>query len=327
VNGYRVHVKRRIGPADMAELHDLLDAAAAADGRPPLSERKWLDLVDGGHTGHDASIGLLAHEDDDAVLVGYGQLTRGRDTWGLELVVHPDHRSTPGPLGAAPLEAALLEAAVEEVRHGGGGRVRYWAPMATPRHDVTAAALGFALDRDLHQLRIALPLPPGPDRDGAALPLRSFRPGLDERAWLDMNNLAFADHPEQGDWDMATLLERESQEWFDPNGLLLYEKDGQLAASCWTKVHGAGPDALGEIYVIAVNPAYQGHGLGRALTVAGLDHLASTGITTGMLYVDAGNEAALGLYCSLGFVLDHTDRAYIRDVPAAPSGPPRQPTS
>ena len=61
-----------------------------------------------------------------------------------------------------------------------------------------------------------------------------------------------------------------------------------------------------------------GRGLGRELALAGLDHLADKGLTVGMLYVDATNDPANKLYADLGFTRDHTDRAYVGDVAAAP---------
>jgi len=162
----------------------------------------------------------------------------------------------------------------------------------------------------LRQLRRPLPLV----ADRKPLTLRPFRPGLDEAAWLKVNNRAFQGHDEQGNWSLDTLREREKQPWFDASGLLLHERDGELAGFCWTKVHAGENPALGEIYVVAVDPAFQGRGLGRALTIAGLDHLAARGLDVAMLYVDVENQAALRLYDVLGFELDHIDRAYVGDV-------------
>ena len=65
---------------------------------------------------------------------------------------------------------------------------------------------------------------------------------------------------------------------------------------------------MGEIFVIGVDPAHHGKGLGRRLVVAGLDHLATRNVDTGMLYVDSTNERAIATYESLGF------RPHRRDV-------------
>jgi mycothiol synthase len=146
--------------------------------------------------------------------------------------------------------------------------------------------------------------------------VRPFRVGQDEQAWLEVNNRAFNWHAEQGGWDAATLADREAQPWFDPEGFLLHERDGRLAGFCWTKVHPDNDPPLGEIYVIAVDPAFQGLGLGRALAVAGLNWLADRGLGTAMLYVDGDNAPALHLYERLGFTVDHVDRAYTADVEA-----------
>ena len=80
------------------------------------------------------------------------------------------------------------------------------------------------------------------------------------------------------------------------------------------KVHDTpAPDggALGEIYVLAVDPAFLGRGLGRAIALDGLDYLARhRHATRAILYVDSANVAAVNLYRRLGFTTERTDRAY-----------------
>ena len=108
------------------------------------------------------------------------------------------------------------------------------------------------------------------------------------------------------------LRQRQREPWFDPSGFLLHERDGRLAAFCWTKLHDAPrlEAVVGEIYVIAVDPDFHGLGLGRQLTIAGLDVIARRGVTTGMLYVDAANDTAVGMYERLGFHTHRTDVAF-----------------
>ena len=195
-----------------------------------------------------------------------------------------------------------------------GTLVALEADPADAEHDRLAREAGLELTRDVLQMRCPLPAP-----DPEPLELRSFRPGLDDEAFLEVNNRAFAWHPDQSGWTAAELREREAEPWFDADGFLLHERDGRLAGFCWTKVHPATDDdpALGEIYVIAVDPAYHGLGLGRALTLAGLRHLADRGLRHGMLHVEADNLPARRLYEDLGFMVHRSHRWW------GPADPPQ----
>jgi mycothiol synthase len=82
-----------------------------------------------------------------------------------------------------------------------------------------------------------------------------------------------------------------------------------MAGFHWTKVHDSN---LGEVYVVGVDPAEQGSGLGRALTLAGLRHLRDRGVAQAMLYVDEDNVPAIRMYEALGFTRATVDAMYRR---------------
>jgi mycothiol synthase len=296
----RPEITRANGGVDRAALDQLLAAAAAADGAAPLSDHLRLELEHGGRPGF-AALSIAG----DGRLVAYAQLASTNDARTLELVVDPTCRDD------VSLGRELLAAAVDVVADDGGGLLQWWAFDADAADDELARTAGLTPWRALHQMRRGLPT-------GFAVEVstRPFVPGRDEQAWLDVNNRAFADHAEQGGWTIDTLRQREQEPWFDPAGFLLHERDGRLAAFCWTKIHADAEPVLGEIYVIAVDPDFHGLGLGKQLTLAGLASISGRGIGVGMLYVDAANTVAVTLYERLGFAVHRTDRAYALEIPS-----------
>ena len=186
--------------------------------------------------------------------------------------------------------------------------LRVWAHGDLPAAVALARASGLRRVRALWQMRRSLrdPLPDVPVP--ADIRLRTFVPGQDEDGWLRLNALAFAHHPEQGAWTRADLSVREQEDWFDPAGFFLAERDGRLVGFHWTKVHDG---TTGEVYVVGVDPAAHGGGLGRALTVAGLRYLRDNrSLTEVILYVDETNRAAVRMYEALGFARAVTDVMY-----------------
>jgi mycothiol synthase len=301
----RFEITRQRSPDDVAAVGELIRSAEAAVGQELVTEHRFHDGAFGG--GGDFA-GLVAWGSGRRPLA-YSQVIRGERRWELELVYDHDPVRATDALAAAE---DVLGAAIATVAAEGGGHVHLWITRPTEAHDQLAAAAGLAPGRDLWQLR--RPLPVG---EPWSLETRPFVVGQDEEAWLDVNNRAFDWHPEQGGWTVPDVRSREAEPWFDPAGFLLHEVDGRLAGFCWTKVHADHDPPLGEIYVIAVDPDLHARGLGRALVLAGLDHLHGRGLDLGMLYVDADNERATRLYLAMGFTLDHVDRAFVGDVPAA----------
>ncbi len=284
---------------DAAAVDDvlaLLRAATAADGVRPVSEDAELRLQHGSPGGHD----LVVRDGTD--LAGYARLDDGV----AELVVHPAFRRR--GFGLALLDQLLGLA--------GDRPLSIWAHGDLPGSAELLAPRGFTRSRVLLQMRMNLddgglagvaadPRPAFPHD----VHVEPFRPGRDEDAWLGVNARAFAWHPEQGRMSRADLELREAEPWFDPEGFLMAwrgdpDDGGQLLGSHWTKVHPPGDtaeEAIGEVYVLGVDPDAQGMRLGRALTELGLAYLRDRGLGEVLLYVVEDNAAAVLLYEGRGF--------------------------
>jgi mycothiol synthase len=276
---------------EQRKIRELIAAAKQTDGIAPVGDQVLRELP------HDRTRHLLAVDGDE--VTGYLNLTDGPAM--AELVVHPDARRR--GIGSAMVRIGLSE---------GGDDARIWAHGNLEPARATAAALGLVVARELLQMRRPLTdLPPVTVPDGARI--TTYSGPADDAELLRVNNAAFAWHPEQSGWTEADVAERRNEPWFDAAGLFMAvdEDSGKLLGFHWTKVHS---DDLGEVYVVGVDPAAQGRGLGAALTLVGLQHLAERLSESEkpivMLYVEADNSAAVKTYQRLGFDVFSVDAAY-----------------
>ena len=304
---YDLVVSQRTAEEDIEKIADLVNAAEAFDKHKALGDHTWLDLVHGGRRG---ILGFIARFKNSTRVIGYAQVSKGNENWALEIVIHPAERSE-----EKGVTQALLDRSIESIAQQGGGHIHVWTPQHRDELTIALSKRGFTAGRKLIQMRRPLPLET--ELAASYAQTRPFRPGEDDEAWLKVNNFAFANHPEQGGWDLATLAQRKNEPWFDPNGFLLHFIGDELAGFCWTKVHSNVHPYLGEIYVIGVHPKFSGTGLGKAICIAGLNYLAESSVPIAMLYVDANNAPAMAMYDHLGFHLDHIDLAYINDIKAS----------
>ncbi len=306
--GVVLRVSGQIPAQDAAAVLALVQRAADEDEVGPLSEHVMLHLRYGGDS---RARNILLWR--DGKLAGYGHLDPTDPVEGpaAEMVIDPASRRQ--GLGLILGEALVAES--------GDGRLRLWAHGELPAAARLAAAAGFVRARALWQMRRSLQTRIGRPQLAEGVRVRTFITGQDEDAWVRLNQRAFAHHPEQGAWTREDLNLREREPWFDPDGFFLAEREGRLVGFHWTKIHGGqlqagngqhGHEAIGEVYVVGVDPDQRGTGLGRALTLIGLRYLRAQGLLQVMLYVDETNSAAIGLYESLGFTHWDTDVMYSR---------------
>ena len=274
-------------------LERLVDDLERLQGAPPFGEVLLSEMARPDSEG----VGVAAERDGELRAYGFAVPNPDRRTWTLEVAADSNpYRS-------------FLDGLMDLLAARGVRQVVLWVHSTSlePQPDL------FEEERYLHRMAADLPLPFDPvPPEGVRF--RGFDPDRDSRALIELNNLAFAGHPEQGGWTSLDLGQRMKMPWFDPSGIRTAWIAARMVAFNWTKVHPDPTprgDKVGEIYAIAVSPALQGRGMGRAVAAEGLRYLARRrGATRAMLYVDSSNVAAMQLYGSLGFTIEHTDRAY-----------------
>ena len=273
------------------QIRTVVAAATDADGIAPVGDQVLRELPQS-RTEHLVAL-------DAGRVVGYLNLApAGDDAPAMaEAVVEPAARSR--GIGAELVRAGLQR---------GGVGTRIWAHGNLAAARATATAVGLTAVRELWQMRRGLDdLPPIPAAPGVAL--RTYAGPADDPELLRVNNAAFSWHPEQGGWTEADVAERRAEGWFDAAGLFLAFDAARLLGFHWTKVHSP---TVGEVYVVGVDPAAQGRGLGALLTLVGLHHLADRLGSDGtvVLYVEADNSAAVKTYERLDFEVFNADVAY-----------------
>lgn len=258
---------------------ELARAATDADGVEPFNEATRIALREGDEPR------VLEEVEGVAAAVAFADSP-------VELVVHPEQRRH--GLGRRLLDTVLA-----------AGETRLWAHGDLPGAQALARVTGLVPVRTLLVLRLRLGDEAPRERVPDGVTLRGFEP-RDVDAIVAVNGRAFAHHPEQGAMDRADFERRASESWFDPAGLFVAEREGEVVGFHWTKVEGN----VGEVYVVGVDPSAHGGGLGTALTARGLRHLHEQGLRTVDLYVEGDNAPALAVYRRQGFTEHARDTLY-----------------
>jgi mycothiol synthase len=305
---------------DFRRMAEVTSLAAAFDRIPwaPTGDTLAAELEHDPTTdlGHDV---ILAEVGD--LLVGWAQTSRAmrdgdwvHDVWGH---VRPDHRRK-------GLGRALLHANVARAREVAGEPRPGRTLLSAHAEDTEAAAQallrseGFGPVRwfslMVRQLREAIPDAPLPD----GLEIRPVEPSQ-HRAIQDAENEAFRDHWGHREMTAEDLDSTLAQPDLEPQLWQVAWDGDQIAGVVQNWIWHAENESLGIrrgwLERVSVRRPWRRRGLARALIARSLVRLREAGMDDAMLGVDSDNPTgALGLYESLGFVVDQRSAAYQRPI-------------
>ncbi len=161
------------------------------------------------------------------------------------------------------------------------------------------AAHGYAPTHHYWRMAMELDAEPAAPAFPDGIGVRGFLPGQDDRAVHALVQSAFAEiegniHHDYDEWRTRSI----ETSVFDPALWFVAEGDGALAGVLLGEVWAE--DDLGWVGQLAVDPAWRGRGLGRALLLHVLADFRRRGLPRAALSVHGGNDRAAGLYESVG---------------------------
>jgi mycothiol synthase len=308
-----------VTPLDAPDAATAFEALSAAEADGELvdeAERRRLAALAGADAVRAPAWEPVVAQRDGAV-VGYGAITLPADPGGTAV---GDAAPLPGPAATATL-GALLHHLAGLAEADDAGYLEVWVRRVDETLAEAAAAAGFRAVRTLGILGRGLPTGEPVPAPPPGVTVRSYRPSDDTEVVRVLQG-AYAGTADAG-WDLDGFRARTGWDWFRADDLLVAEDTtddahpGRLLGLHWLKRRDA---TTGEVHNLAIHPDAQGRGLGPVLLHAGLDHLAATGCTDVLLWVDRANDRAVRLYTRQGFTTRWDDVAFARDLGAGADG-------
>ena len=207
---------------------------------------------------------------------------------------------------------ALLREVEKRARAAGLAALHVDVPEADEARRTAFAERGWSHVRaHLHLRRPASPPAAVSLQPGATL--RQAENQADAAAVAALQNAAFAgswgyapNTPEEVAYRIFELPERADY-------VAMVEDAGSKELIAYSWCHRPTADRPGVVGMVGVAPDRQGQGFGRAVTGIGLNMLIGFGSPSVEITVDSENPAAIRVYESLGFTLDH--RSFWHELP------------
>ena len=210
----------------------------------------------------------------------------------LNCLIHPEHRRQ-------GLASTLLVPSLRRAKELGAEVAQVCIRRNNSAAQNALLRLGFSPVRHFLQMRVDITELDERETNQAALRCRYLQSG-EEELLTEIQNISFA-----GSWGyhpntVEEITFRLGLSQCSHHDVVLANDDSRISGYCWTSLTSKGE---GQIYMIGVNPDFQGQGVGRRLLLAGLSRLRSQGCPVAELTVDSQNKAACDLYQSTGFTV------------------------